>query len=594
MKKAALIFLSMAHSALVTAQVVFKTILKPGPVAVGESFQVQFVLEDIDRHTGFYPPDFKDFRFISGPYVYEGSAFGTDGPRKMRNFVYTLEAIRPGRFIMRGASAKVDDHFIQSDDALIEVISKSEAAKRGTAFKAPPANAVYFLRPGEDPYEKIRRNLFLKVMVDKKTCLVGQPVTATFKLYSRLVSRSDIVKNPGFYGFTVQDIVGLNDRQSAIETIDGNKFDVHTIRKVQLYPLRPGLFIIDPMEVSNKVEFSRSIVNRRTEVEIEEGVFPDNNPAIINTESYESHMSTKPIAISVKSPPSRNQPADYTGAMGHFFINTRLSKNDLVRNEEGELTIKISGEGNFTQLAVPVIQWPHGIEGFEPQVTDTLEHSSAPLRGTRTFRFSFVSVGSGNYMIPVTSFSFFDPDSNLYKTITIPEARITVSDGKKITEREPGVTTGSTVFFNKKVAWLTVFTIIAFIGAYLLWLVKKRKTAKEKPVLKKELVVPGVAEILRPATMISIGDDKLFYAGFRSCIWNFFALHFALSGSKMNRQNLLAVMNQRQVDENLQFAILELLQQCETGIFADARITNDRKLMLEKAHEILSQISRHL
>ena len=73
----------------------------------------------------------------------------------------------------------------------------------------------------------MQQNLFMKVLVDKRVCFVGEPVTATFKLYSRLESKSDIVKNPGFYGFTVQDMINLDDKLTAVENINGKNFDVH-------------------------------------------------------------------------------------------------------------------------------------------------------------------------------------------------------------------------------------------------------------------------------------------------------------------------------------------------------------------------------
>ena len=217
MAKLVLILFVMINALVSGAQIAFQTLVKQGPVVEGESFQVQFVLEDIDRNAEFYPPDFRDFRVVRGPVVHAGFANGTDGPKKMKNFVYTLEAIHTGKFRLQGASAKVEDHFVQSAPVIIEVISKTDAYKKELVDRLPDPNAAYFLRPGEDPYEKIRKNLFMKVMVDKKSCFVGEPVTATFKLYSRLVSRSDIVKNPGFYGFTVQDIIGLHEKQSASE-----------------------------------------------------------------------------------------------------------------------------------------------------------------------------------------------------------------------------------------------------------------------------------------------------------------------------------------------------------------------------------------
>ena len=128
------------------------------------------------------------------------------------------------------------------------MISKADALKKGRP-NMQESNADYFLGPGEDPYAKMQRNLFMKVLVDKRSCFVGEPVTATFKLYSRLESKSDIVKNPGFYGFTVQDMISLDDKFSTTENINGKNFDVHLVRKVQLYPLQAGIFNIDAMEV---------------------------------------------------------------------------------------------------------------------------------------------------------------------------------------------------------------------------------------------------------------------------------------------------------------------------------------------------------
>ena len=220
------------------------------------------------------------------------------------------------------------------------------------------SNADYFLGPDEDPYEKMQRNLFMKVLVDKKVCFVGEPVTATFKLYSRLESKSDIVKNPGLYGFTVQDMISLADRLATTETINGKKFDVHVVRKVQLYPLQQGIFNIDAMEVRNKVEFSKSAVSKKTEQEIAEGVFPDNEIADrSNTVVYENNMSTEPVAITVKPTPAKNKPADYNGATGNFRISALLEKNGLAKNEEGDLVITDQRKRKFH----PVVRTGHSM-----------------------------------------------------------------------------------------------------------------------------------------------------------------------------------------------------------------------------------------
>lgn len=593
MQKVILIFFSIAFSLAAGAQF-FETVLKKGPVVAGESFQVQYVLEDIVRENEFYPPDFKDFRFVSGPNVYDAQGYGTNGPKKLKNFVYTLEAVKPGRFIIPGASARIDNHFIKSNDVWLEVLSYADAVKKGRQPELPEANAAYFLRPGEDPYRKIRDNLFLKVTVDKKNCFVGEAVTATFKLYSRLMSRSDIVKNPGFYGFTVQDMIGLKDKQSSVENVNGKKFDVHTIRKVQLYPLQAGSFSIDPMEMVNKVEFSRSAVNKSPEQEINEGVFADDvRNRAINTEEYESSISTPSVAIIVKACPLKNRPGGFTGATGNFLISASVNKNELAKNEEGLLVITVSGKGNFTQLAEPVIQWPAGIEKFDPQVTDALDHTQSPLKGTRTFRFSFVSAKPGHYSIPAIQFSFFDPDSNGYKTIAAPVVHVTVSDREKTTGIVSPVTGKSAVRSGSALIWLAGLIIFTCIGVWLIWS-RRRKDTGGKPPLEEKKAFVAVAVIMQPASVLVQADDKLFYTTLRDCIWNFFVLRFGLTGSKMSSGHLLAALHQKQVDENSRRAIAGILQQCDTGIFADAYVETDKKALLEKAKKTLEEIDRYV
>ena len=60
-------------------------------------------------------------------------------------------------------------------------------------------------------------------------------------------------------------MINVNDQVEFEEKLNGHWFQVHTVRRVQLYPLQAGSFTIDAMEVANEVEFSRSVVNKRTE-----------------------------------------------------------------------------------------------------------------------------------------------------------------------------------------------------------------------------------------------------------------------------------------------------------------------------------------
>lgn len=573
------------------AQKDFQTIVTEGPVVAGESFQVQYVLEETNKDNEFFAPDFKEFRFVSGPNIYTGSAYGTGGQRKLKNIVYTLAATRPGKFIIPGASARIENRLIKSDNVLLEVISKTEAYNRRRKPDNQETNEDNFLSPGEDAYAKIGRNLFMKVLVDKRTCFVGEPVTAIFKLYSRLDSKSDIVKNPGFYGFTVQDMINLGNKLTGNEIIEGKQFDVHIVRKVQLYPLQTGLFSIDAMEVRNQVRFSKSAVTKKAEQEIVEGVYPGSSiNSDENTIVFENSMATEPVAITVKATPQKNKPIEYNGATGNFKLAASVQKNELAKNEEGDLIITISGKGNFTQLSPPVIQWPEGIDGFEPTSTDSLDHTKSPMTGKRDFHFRFVSSKSGNYDLPAVSFSFFNPDTNNYKTVYSGPVTIKVTTVEKTSKKVESK--NSTINEHKKYKawwWIAAGSLALTIIFLFIW----RKTKKTNPPssITENNNRLTITEILQPATTFSEADDKTFYNILRNCIWNFFTVQFDLTGSKMNKSALSIAMKQKGVTEESEKKLLEILDQCETGIFTHVEEAGDKKKLLEETKEVLVTIS---
>jgi hypothetical protein len=590
MRNATFILLFL-FSIAANAQVIFKTIVPQQPVVVGDPFRVQYVAEGVETISDLVPPRFSQFKFVNGPEVYTGLSTNRS---VSKNSIYTLLAIKPGRYKIEGALVNINGNVYRSNTAWVEVISKTQSEKQRKENGAAGDNSAYFLKPGEDAYKKIRDNLFVKVMLDRKTCFPGEPVVATFKLYSRLESKSEIVKNPGFYGFTVHDMANLADKMIATETVNGKLFDVHTIRQVQLYPLQAGSFVIDAMEINNKVEFSRSAVSKKREQEIVEGVTAEeiDTPAP-GTEIFESSVSTDPITITVKPTPAKNIPIEFNGATGRFTIEAIVEKKELTKNEEGRLVVTIKGKGNFSQLSGPVIQWPTGIEGFEPTVKEVLDKTSSPLRGHKDFLYSFVSSKPGDYDLPVIKFSFFDPDSNKYKTFSVTPGHVTISDKEK---------TGLTITASEKkrsiadvnrrasiIAASLVVLAVLFVLVY--WAFRKKEPVKPEVIAEETPVVipPSADEILQPATEQLQSSDKEFYGSLYQSIWSHLARQFNLSGTEMSKQMLsLKLDEQGFAGKN---ELLQILQHCETGMFTNAVLDENREELLEKVKVLLEQMT---
>jgi hypothetical protein len=596
--KACFIILSLFLSGFAFGQVL-KTVVPQQPIVVGESFQVQYVVEDANNSATLASPSFPGFRFVSGPNIYTGKMNVNGKQARYKNFVFTLEALAAGRFSIPAAVSIINGHQIKINGASVIVVAQNTQAGSSSKQSADQTNSIYFLEPGEDAMKKISENLLLKLVVDKNTCYVGEPVVATFKLYSRLQSRSDVIKNPGFYGFSVYDMINVNDNLASVEKLNGNFFDVHTIRRVQLYPLQPGSFTIDAMELKNKVEFSRSTVRKKTEQQVIENMYggPGEPQSAEGTEVYESISRTGPVAITVKPLPGKNASDSFMGAVGHFSIESFLEKDSLQKNEEGALIVKIKGAGNFPQINPPTIDWPKGLEFFEPTIVDTFDKTRVPLHGERSFRYAFVSNSPGRFNIAGIAFSFFNPDTKHYTRIVSRLQTALVLDSLKSNAaqmEQPDKESG-----NSYVYWIAVLLLVAVaVSAFII--IRERKKARLAKLREEsekrnpqQQIVP-VTAFLEDAKRFLEADDKSFYRSLNSGIWGYFVERLTLSGSHVNKDHLFRVLEQTGVPAQTNEKIFGILRQVEAGMYtgADMRIRKD--VLLDNATALLEEIDVHI
>jgi hypothetical protein len=573
-----LFFLPVFTSAF--SQVIFKTIIPQRPIELGESFQVQYIIENANELTDFSPPKFLGFRVVSGPNIYP------DMSGSKKNMVFTLAAVKEGKLKIGGATCLINGKLFKSNDATVQVLPLRESDE-----------SSYFLRQGEDPYKKIEENLFLKLILDKQNCFIGEPLVATFKLYSRLQSKSNIIKNPGFYGFSVYDMVDVNDKVQSQEKVNGHWFDVHTVRKLQLYPLEPGSFTIDAMELANEVEFSRSVVNKKTEQQVSENMYgrKSDDEHSSGSEIYQVNIKSDPVVINVKPLPGKNPGDTFTGAVGNFSLISFVERDSLLKNEEDSITITVDGAGNFQQVSAPVIRWPKEFEVFEPTVKDTFNKQQVPLSGQRSFKYIFVCSKPGTYTIPSGSFSFFDLKTKTFKTIlTKPTAIYISSKGKN---ERPAVAGKVLHAANKKTAWWPIaIGLLVSAAASLIWLKTERgsQLKKEKEVQRPGKKFTSVEEVLEPAWLALHDHDKIFYEALERSIWDYFNERINDPDVQIHKKELADILTLNGITNETTNKLLNILHQCEQGIYTNADLRFNKRELFDNTREILLSIERLL
>ena len=281
------------------------------------------------------------------------------------------------------------------------------------------------LDPGENIDEVIKKNFFLHAEVSKTECFVGEPVMAVFKAYSRLDANSQVLKRPSLGGFSVIEMVDSYSNQPDIERFNGENYYVHLIRKVQLFPLQAGSFVIEPAEVESVIHLRKSNSRIKSLRHLRD-FFRRRQP----DPSLERQMvfKTAPLNVSVSALPEKDQPADYAGAVGDFLIQLQMPDTTIEAREPTTVKLIISGTGNFPLVTEPEVQWPPSAEVSRPSVTEQVNKYAYPLSGLKSYQFTIEHRDTGTFTIPSVQFSYFDPESKTYKIAKSNEVKYTVAN----------------------------------------------------------------------------------------------------------------------------------------------------------------------
>lgn len=452
-----------------------------------------------------------------------------------------------------------------------------------------PATVVnYVIRNNENAADKIKGHLFIQVSADKKTCMVGEPILLTYKLCTQVKSLSTLVKSPSFNGFAVVDMPTEDFTHYGYETIKGQLYNVFQLRKVQLYPLQAGNLEIEPAVVDNTVQFIKE------NYLLEQGGFQQNPELTVKyileaidkgtapkdvIVAHQLSITSPSISITVKDYPAANKPADFTGATGQFSIAAALSQLKMSTDEVGKLTVALTGKGNMMLLTPPEIQWPPGLEAFEPTVTERVSHTTTPISGSKFFEYRFSATKPGSYTIPAINLSWFDTQKGNYQTSHTPALTVTVTQGNgkqaaPVTGPEPE----KEKFFNRLFAnrwWVAGPVIGLILLGLIVWMrseTKKDKKAKALAEQEKANAIEEPMPIIEPANpldkaadLLHQGDSHLFYAQLSNDLKNY--LTYKMQLPAFNKSTLAVALDKRGVSTETAIELSAVLEALEWQLY---------------------------
>lgn len=387
------------------------------PVDKGVAFQVQYILYAPDDWSVVGTPSFDSCRVVSGPYFYKGTTLQNGVSMPVQNVTYTLVALRTGTLRVGSIRLRNKSNEAESSVAAIQVTEPVKASYKARSSYTDVN--LYAPRNAAQLEQLIAENLFIKTIVSRTSCLIGQPIVATYKLYSRLQSATEALNAPSFYGFSAMDMLPVNESHTGVEVIGNKVFNTAILRKVQLYPQQAGQFTIDPMQIESEIEFDDTV--RRQKVKVKR------------------QMASQPVVVSVKD--LLSPPDDFGGAVGRFTVSAAIAKAVVETDQITRIRVVVQGAGNFIQFATPSVAWPVGLEVLEQRVDEALSRDAVPVQGRKVYEFDVTANKAGMYYIPPIQLTYFDTQFRRYVQVKTDSLALQVKqaaeNNRTTTKRQP-------------------------------------------------------------------------------------------------------------------------------------------------------------
>ena len=581
-----LLFLGILSYAQNDETVTFEMNLSKDVLGINERLRVDFTMNrDGDN---FVPPDFEGFRVLMGPSQSISSSW-VNGVRSFsKTYTYTLAPTARGKFTIKQATIVIKGETYKSLPKEVEVTAAVE-------------------RPdGEKTVDDVAdESLHLVAEISKTSPYLNEAVTVVYKLYASPsidVTNFRALDNPKYNNFWSQDIpVTKYDVQNT--TFDGKSYRSVILKRVVLYPQKTGELEIEPLSLDVSLQIptnKRDFFGGR--------IFAQTNKTV----------SAGNRKINVKPLPTEGKPADFSGAVGEFQFSVTTSKTHLNASESLQAKVAINGKGNLKLFEIPSLNLPSSLEVYDPEFNESVRTTLSGMEGNVSNSYTVVPTFKGKYPIPSIAFSFFNPKTEKYQTLSSGEIMINVLEGPSsgaadITgpisnNKQRVVATGDQFVFNKIKPNLTAINNLYFFGStsfFLWWLLpvlliplailfgNKREAIASDVEGNKIKRANKLAKKYLSAAKKALGSKDLFYVALEKALHNYLKAKLKIETSEFSKDKIASLLNEKNVDEATREGFVGLLKNCEMARyspFSDVQMQQD----YNKASEVISQLDKQI
>ncbi len=599
------------------SQLKFSAVANETKIGLNEVVQLQYKIENAKSIQSIDHPDFKNFYIVSGPNQETGMSSFNGNVTSYSAISYILKPKKAGNFTIPPITALADGKQLKCNSVTIEVVNQGNIAKRKPQPSVPqfpfdepdpglvPANDLV-LKPGEDAESKIKKNLFIRMVANKTSAYVGEPIVVSFNLYTRLRSETNVTDAPSFNGFSVSDMdVNQNPTQ---EKVNGKTYSCYVLRKVQLYPLQSGTFTLTPLQATNNVTFLKYGSSTMQSNDPLMQMMQDFGGNVLSPGDFiqkSAALTSNSLTINVKPLPSGNVPPSFNGAVGAFSIQTDLDKSQLTTDDAANLKITIKGKGNFNMVNAPSVHWPEGIDAYDAKVKDQINKQDVPLDGSKAFNIPFTISKPGQYSIPPVYFCWFNPETGKYETKITEPITFRVSQGKKFVAGKNNSSGSNRSFFSvPHIEWVGGGILAGGIMIVLMLTFLRRKNKEselETRIKLDDLKSEQSAEDIVPGNPLADLHEKLlsedadgFYSELKRSLGSYLSGKLKMPVYALTKETVMQKLDSCNVGVGTTKLFESLMQEIELGLYAKCSHVSQMKKLYEKTADLVSLLNKQI
>lgn len=581
----------------------------PDVVAVGDQFRLSYTVTT-QNVRDFRVASIKGFDVLMGPsrsqqtsmQVVNGQASSTSSI----TFTYILMATKEGDFTIPGATITADGNQMVSNSVHIKVIPADQAnASSGNNRQQGGGSAS---RPSSGTAIS-NNDLFITATANKTTVYEQEAFLLTYKIYTLVDLRMfDNVKLPDFKGFHSQEVELPNDRRWGLEHYKGRNYQTTIYRQFVLFPQQSGKLTIDP------ARFDASIAKPTQVSDPFEAFFNGGS----NYVEVKKTLMTSPLTINVKPLPA-GKPADFSGGVGEFNITSSINSTNVKTNDAVTVKLVISGTGNLKLVSTPEVKFPEDFEVYDPKVDNKFRLTNAGLSGSKVIEYLAIPRNAGTYKIPAVNFSYFDIQSNSYKTLITEEYELHVEKGagnaaqtianftnkedlkvlnediRFIKQNEVVLSPKDNFFFDSWTYWM--FYLIPGVAFIVFFIIYRKQIAANANVAKmrtKKANKVAVKRMKRAGKLLEENKKDAFYDEVLKALWGYISDKLNIPVSRLSKDNVEEELRNYGVDDALIKEFINTLNNCEFARFAPGDDNQAMDKVYSASLEVISKMENSI